>query len=211
MIHRKAVRLQGERRAFLGLALTVLACQSNEDSLKGTKEVALASQEGTYAIQLCHTVCESVGSAGIAATGVLVLLDSVLRLEDLPRPRQQYFRISSMFMDSEGPFNACFVLRPVTARASTEAGMPFVDGIHAVNLSHWKQLGRDSVMIALHRSPDAGLWIIGVLQSGSLQGRTARSASGAASRHSTAIERSVVGSRVGPPDMKECLTDVPLM
>jgi hypothetical protein len=145
---------------------------------------------GTYELIICKGACSFANRANAFATAVVVLFDDVMARADRER-------IAPFYNYDASDVRACYAVdRKVQA--------PSYVGINnKIGVSPWK-LDGNTIQFELFHSPDAGYAVV-VNRTGHLLTGTGRSwgAGMGAPPHDYGPD-TIVGRRLGPPDMAAC-------
>lgn len=149
---------------------------------------------GTYDFWLCKAAnCASNHTSEAFVRGKLILSDTTLELTVLPDSARPL--LSGMF--GPKPLNACWAVERRTSRTTYAGG-------GGVGSTRWDFVHGDSARITfgLYHSPDAGHRVTASVVNGVLRGRGESSGAGVAEVHWATD--TVVGIRIGPPDVRIC-------
>lgn len=170
--------------------ISLIALSAAQESGAKGKRLGMA---GTYRVSFCQLRCSDTFAADVR--GYIVLSDAPISLASLP-PRIRR-RVELQFQEvrrSDRP-NACFTL---VAKPRTKS----VAGAEPVGFTSW--VGDDSSAdLSLFRAPDSGYDLSLELSQDSVRG-VGHFYSGNGPGAQLLID-SVIGRRVGPPDVARCL------
>jgi hypothetical protein len=149
---------------------------------------------GTYAISVCKTApCTPGDSSHAVAWGQLVLFADSINLRALPDSARRL--LEGLFLDR--PANGCVIMQRAS-NATTYAG-----GVRGTYWSSDSSRG-GWINLTLYRSPDAHHAVTARVIGTALRG-TGRSAGAGAAEVDWPTD-TIVGERIGPPDLAACVT-----
>lgn len=152
-------------------------------------------QAGTYRIYLCRRLCTASDSSEAVASGYLVLSNSAITLDRVPKKERRYLLgIYSSVARRRQP-TACFTLTRLQPDSVAALSMP-------VGLSDWTVSGR-SIEVPFFRSPDSGYTAYFELSDGVLKG-TGEFWSGNEAQQIP--PEYFAGTKIGPADPSVCIT-----
>jgi hypothetical protein len=128
------------------------------------EQTPVSGVSGTYELLVCRTKCDEAGKADLLVRGVLVLFESDLGQEALPRGVQARLKDWSTFILHDQKPNACFALQSLKQKGT-------YIGIIPAGLTRWTHEGH-ALRVPLYRSPDSGAEVLLTLDRGILTGRS---------------------------------------
>ena len=142
---------------------------------------------GTYEIIVCKESCSFSDMTNVFARGIVVLDDHRL-------PTRDGTQVEPSFIGPNEVARACYSMN-VLRKADSFAGLS------KQGISSWRMSG-GVIEFSIFRSADAGYEVSAHLNGAELFGYGSSWGAGVAAPHYT--NDTIVGKRVGPPDIKNC-------
>jgi hypothetical protein len=172
------------------LAVTVIGGTAHPAGARTASDVA-----GTYELILCKGACSFAERRNVFATAFIVLFDGVMPLKDVDR-------IDPTYLYDPRQINACYVVKRKTdAPSYADAG--------GIGVSTWQRDGH-AIHLLLFHSPDAGYSVEVKRQGTLLAGSGTSSGVGMGAPPPGYDPDTIVGRRLGPPDVSVCRADTHL-